>query len=139
MPNDRAFPRPWRESDSILINHIAMELRDAEPILSAIRREAQAKSAADPAPAASRPPETEVEVALHEIWTELLGVRECRADDDFFALGGRSLLAVQMFSCIQERFGIELPLDAVFNESLTIATIAARIAPSVDLQKGSGE
>ena len=110
----------------MLLNHIAAELYDATRILSAVRRDAQAESGGRAAGELRRP-ETAVETALHAIWTELLNIRDCHIDDDFFALGGRSLLAVQMFSRIQEGFGIELPLDAVFNESLTIATLAERI------------
>lgn len=133
--------RPATESEATLLTRIALELHDTEQIVAGIRREALAarQDAASPAaPAGGRSPQTEAEIALHGIWIELLNVSACSVDDDFFALGGSSLLAAQMLSRIQDRFGVDLPLDTVFADSLTLAAIAERIAQALEMHQAPG-
>jgi amino acid adenylation domain-containing protein len=48
------------------------------------------------------------------VWSELLGVDDLDADANFFELGGDSLLATQLVARLSARFGMALPLDAVF-------------------------
>jgi len=57
------------------------------------------------------PPVGEIEQALAQIWSELLGVEPVGRHDSFFELGGHSLLAVQLISRIRQRLGIELSLQ----------------------------
>lgn len=64
--------------------------------------------------------------ALARIWSDLLRQTAPGAHDDFFAVGGHSLLATQLVSRIHERFGIDLPLTAVFLHP-TLAGLAGRI------------
>jgi amino acid adenylation domain-containing protein len=59
-------------------------------------------------------PQGEVERALAEIWSQLLGVQQVGRDDDFFELGGHSLLAIRLISQIRERFDAELALATLF-------------------------
>ncbi|WP_244237085.1 non-ribosomal peptide synthetase [Corallococcus llansteffanensis] len=68
-------------------------------------------------------PATPEELALAGIWTELLGRPRIGARDDFFALGGHSLMAAQIVSRVRESLGVELPLTAVF-QSPTLAGLA---------------
>ena len=79
---------------------------------------------------------TPVEELLGDIWRELLGVREVGPGENFFDLGGHSLLATQVVSRIRERFDVELPLGALFQEP-TIAALGRRIEAA--LGKGGGE
>jgi amino acid adenylation domain-containing protein/non-ribosomal peptide synthase protein (TIGR01720 family) len=72
-------------------------------------------------------PRNETEEQLAKLWTELLGAEQVGIYDDFFALGGHSLVAMQMVSRIMATMQIELPLDALFN-SPTIAGLAENIA-----------
>ncbi|HWS55173.1 MAG TPA: amino acid adenylation domain-containing protein, partial [Pyrinomonadaceae bacterium] len=60
------------------------------------------------------PPRDEVELRLAQIWEEVLGVTRLGIRDNFFELGGHSLLAVRLMWMIQERFGRELELAALF-------------------------
>jgi hypothetical protein len=48
-------------------------------------------------------------------------------EDDFFAIGGHSLMAVQLLARVRERFQAELSLDVVFGGSFTIAALAEAI------------
>ncbi|AVP97137.1 hypothetical protein C7S18_07995 [Ahniella affigens] len=54
------------------------------------------------------------------IWADLLGVAQVAGKDDFFALGGHSLLVVQMIAQIERELGIAVPIHAVVqNPKLT--------------------
>jgi acyl carrier protein len=53
---------------------------------------------------------------VRECWCEALDVREVSPHDDFFQLGGNSLLAVTLLERIEQRLGLELPFEALFVE-----------------------
>lgn len=61
------------------------------------------------------PPQSEVEHWLAELLTNLLGVDRIGRDDNFFRLGGHSLMGAQLIAKIQERFGVELSLRKLFD------------------------
>ncbi|MDJ0756883.1 MAG: amino acid adenylation domain-containing protein [Ardenticatenaceae bacterium] len=69
-------------------------------------------------------PRTALEKRLANIWQALLNVSEISVYDDFFDLGGQSILAVQMFRQIREQLDVELDLPVLF-ETSTIASLAA--------------
>jgi acyl carrier protein len=71
-------------------------------------------------------PSTPTEESLAQIWSEVLNVERVGVNDNFFELGGHSLLATQVFSRMQDVFGIELPLRALF-EAPTVAQLAEKI------------
>lgn len=58
-------------------------------------------------------PETPVERALAEIWCRVLGVERVGADDDFFVLGGDSILSLQVLFQAREQ-GLDLSLQQLF-------------------------
>ncbi len=64
--------------------------------------------------ATGKAPRTLVEIRLASIWEEVLNIPSVRVDDDFFNIGGHSLLAVQMMSRAREAFGCDLPLNLLF-------------------------
>jgi amino acid adenylation domain-containing protein len=69
---------------------------------------------------------TETQEKLAAILSKLLGVHSVNANDNFFLLGGHSLLGAQLLAQIQETFKVELPLRAIFDHP-TIAAISAEI------------
>jgi acyl carrier protein len=71
-------------------------------------------------------PRNELERRLADLWEEALGVSPVGVDDDFFELGGNSLVAVQLASRVRDRFQIELALPAVF-EHPTVTVLAAMV------------
>jgi amino acid adenylation domain-containing protein len=86
-----------------------------------------------PAPAGGEeyvPPRTPVEEALAAIWTEVLGVERVGARDDFFALGGHSLLVMRLIAHVEDAFGLELSIRAVF-AAPTLGAMAAEIEQRV--------
>lgn len=68
----------------------------------------------------------ETEIQLIEIWKELLGVEKVGVNDDFFHIGGDSLLAIRMISAIRKQLGVEVSIS-VFFELLTIEEVARYI------------
>ncbi|HLK39138.1 MAG TPA: amino acid adenylation domain-containing protein [Polyangiaceae bacterium] len=63
------------------------------------------------------------------VMAELLGVEDFSADDDFFGLGGDSLLATQLVSRIRERLGMDVSLHTVF-DARSPSRLAARLEQS---------
>jgi acyl carrier protein len=59
-------------------------------------------------------PRTPIEIALAEIWAQVLRAEKIGARDNFFDLGGHSLIAMQMISRAREAFHLELPLRPFF-------------------------
>jgi acyl-CoA synthetase (AMP-forming)/AMP-acid ligase II/acyl carrier protein len=68
-------------------------------------------------------PRTPLEKELAGIWTSILQIEEVSIDDDFFALGGDSLLAVHVLSRIRDVMHLEVEVSRFF-EAPTIAEIA---------------
>ncbi len=71
-------------------------------------------------------PHDTLEWMLVDVWKELLGRKHVGIHDDFFALGGYSLVATRLFALIEERTGKRLPLSVLFQHP-TIAELAAVI------------
>jgi acyl carrier protein len=68
-------------------------------------------------------PEGELEVKLAAIYEELLGTKNVGARDNFFGIGGHSLLAMRAIAAIKNTFGVELPVKTFF-ELVTIERVA---------------
>lgn len=71
-------------------------------------------------------PRTSLEKQLVAIWSDILHVQQISIDDNFFDLGGHSLLIVQLFARIRAAFQIDLPLQTLF-ETPTVETLAAKL------------
>jgi amino acid adenylation domain-containing protein/natural product biosynthesis luciferase-like monooxygenase protein len=72
------------------------------------------------------PPRTPVETAVAEIWAQVLQRGRIGLQDDFFLLGGHSLMATQVISRVRSTYGLELPLRVLF-EAPTLMGFAQRI------------
>lgn len=71
-------------------------------------------------------PRNQTETRLAEIWQEVLEVDQVGIHDDFFELGGDSLLAIRIISAIRKKLKVELPINCVF-EYPTIAGTSAHL------------
>ncbi|MBC77777.1 MAG: hypothetical protein CME64_17360 [Halobacteriovoraceae bacterium] len=69
---------------------------------------------------------------VQKIWMETLKVDECNLDDNFFDVGGHSLLAVDLFREIEAKLNVNLPLAILMNDS-TLGGLIRAIDPSADL------
>jgi acyl transferase domain-containing protein len=88
-------------------------------------------------------PGNDDERKIVEVWQHFLGVEPVGIHDKFFELGGHSLLAIQLIARLCEVFGVEIPVQSIF-EAPTVALLAKIIereraaAPPADLSTGSG-
>lgn len=114
-----------RDSASERYQRIALELSTAKGIVAAVRkRRLEASSRTLAAPPA--PPRTDEEARMLALWQELLSLEGIGVEDDYFALGGTSLLAVKLSIGIEERFGVRLPLTAIV-EAPTVRLLVRRL------------
>ncbi|WP_346843014.1 amino acid adenylation domain-containing protein, partial [Rhodococcus sp. IC4_135] len=72
-----------------------------------------------------REPRTEIERIVADVFADVLGVERVGIDDDFFELGGNSLVATQLVTRVGSALGVQLGVRELF-ESTTVATLAAR-------------
>jgi FkbH-like protein len=123
-----AAPEPAPASDrvarpAVRYAAIARELDSAGRVLEAMRKRARV-AAATPA---GVPPRTALESRLAAIWSRLLHVEAVGVEDDFFDLGGHSLVAVELLSEVRREFGVEFSLQLVYSGSFTVAELARAI------------
>ncbi len=71
-------------------------------------------------------PRTDAERVVAAIWAEMLGQARVGVHDNFFGLGGHSLVAVRLISRVRAACGVELPLRALF-EGPTVEGMAQRV------------
>jgi acyl transferase domain-containing protein/thioesterase domain-containing protein len=71
-------------------------------------------------------PLQDVESDLTSMWRDVLDLEEVARNQDFFDLGGDSLVAVRLFERIRSRFGVQLPLATLF-QARTIASLGRLI------------
>jgi thioesterase domain-containing protein len=109
------------------LERIATELFSPEQVLETLRgrsRHRRSRSELD------RPfvaPRTEIEEVLTQLWASLLRFEPVGIQDDFFELGGTSLLAVDLFVQIDRQLGQRLPFTALI-EAPTIELLARFVA-----------
>ncbi|MEU8587398.1 non-ribosomal peptide synthase/polyketide synthase [Streptomyces sp. NPDC048664] len=85
------------------------------------------------APAAGstgRPPGTETERALAAIWCEVLGIPEVGADDNYFTLGGDSILGIQIVSAARRAGLVLTPRHLFTHQTLAELALAAEELPA---------
>jgi hypothetical protein len=75
---------------------------------------------------AAAEPRTPLEAQLVQLWGELLKTPTVGVYDDFFAIGGHSLLAAQILTRIQQEFQVQISLRQLF-EAPTVAGLASQI------------
>ncbi len=68
------------------------------------------------------------------MWEELLGVQAIGIQQNYFDLGGNSLLAVRLFARIHKEFGVNLPLATLFE-----AQTVEQLAHVLDNKKDTGD
>ncbi|HKM65451.1 MAG TPA: amino acid adenylation domain-containing protein, partial [Acidisphaera sp.] len=70
------------------------------------------------------PRRTATEEILLALWSQLLGVEQIGINDNFFDLGGQSILAMQMLGRIKDAFRVDVPIAALF-DAPTLGALAA--------------
>ncbi|MGW4890955.1 amino acid adenylation domain-containing protein [Kitasatospora sp. NPDC004240] len=107
----------------------AVVLLDALPLTANGKLDTAALPDPDPATAAGHEylaPRTDAETLVAELWQEVLGLDKVGALDDFFDLGGDSLLVTRVAARIRATVGLDITIREVF-ESPTVAALAALV------------
>lgn len=81
-------------------------------------------------------PETHSQKTLLSIWKEILNLENLGINDDFFAVGGHSLIATQMITSVRKEFGVNLELREIF-EFTTVKLLAERIDEITGISGGN--
>lgn len=118
-----------------------LECVAAEPdVPLADLRSPQARNPSRPAAAPELLPITvaanETERSLAEIWQRTLGLKTLGRKQNYFELGGNSLVAVRLFAEIEDRFKVRLPLSTLF-EAQTIEQLARVLQQKAQLSAWS--
>ncbi|MCC5658371.1 amino acid adenylation domain-containing protein [Nostoc sp. XA010] len=79
-------------------------------------------------------PSTPVEEMLAGIWAQVLGLEKIGVNDNFFDLGGHSLIATRVMSQIRQVFEVEIPLRRLF-ELPTVSELAKEIQTAINADK----
>ncbi|MFJ3793954.1 amino acid adenylation domain-containing protein [Kitasatospora sp. NPDC090091] len=106
----------------------AFVLLDALPLTPSGKLDRKALPAPDRPELATpyRAPESGLQERLAAVWASLFSLERIGADDDFFALGGQSLLAVRLIARLREELGADVSLRDLF-EGPTVAGLAAAL------------
>ncbi|MEU4580080.1 amino acid adenylation domain-containing protein [Nonomuraea sp. NPDC023979] len=96
------------------------------------------RAALPPPGPAGEPPATATESALAEVWRRVLGVADVRRSDNFFEVGGHSLLAGRVVAEIRRALGADVPLRTVL-ETADLAELAATVDRDAAGQAGAGQ
>jgi len=126
---DHATPTQHATSNSqpakfSLCRQIALEFNDPAKIHARIESKAVIRHGNQ---ASYIPPRSELESQLCEIWQRHLHIDRVGITDNFFEIGGHSLLAVRLFAEINRVTGKKLPLVTIF-QSPTIEQLALHLA-----------
>ena len=81
-------------------------------------------------------PNSTIETELLQIWERVLQLDGLGVEDDFFALGGTSLLSVELFAEVERRFGVKLRLTAIL-DAPTVRMLA-RLLENSAIRERSG-
>jgi len=83
-------------------------------------------------------PRNQTEQAMAKIWQQALGIEQIGIEDDFFELGGDSLISLQILSLVRNAFQIELPINWLFENS-TIEQLSTYLEASNDINLSLAE
>ncbi|MEQ1568117.1 MAG: phosphopantetheine-binding protein, partial [Myxococcota bacterium] len=74
-----------------------------------------------------------VEARLEALWRELLGVDSVGPHDNFFDLGGSSLIGIRLVGRIRSELGVELSEVDLF-EAPTLASLTSRVRGTAEVE-----
>jgi amino acid adenylation domain-containing protein len=137
MPADDGLENELREAlgrklPAYMVPNLFVRLREMplNPNGKIDRDALPAPSVAERKPDPTAVPMTAAESIVARLFAELLKVENVGRDDNFFRLGGHSLMATQMIANISEAFNVRFPAIDFFARP-TVAGIAARVETSL--------
>ncbi|MCH9647871.1 MAG: amino acid adenylation domain-containing protein [Deltaproteobacteria bacterium] len=127
-------PAPSRELRRFLLQQLPATMvpdrflpREALPLTTTGKVDRRAlltlEGSSEAAKTSYKAPRSPFELQLVAIWERLLAVERIGIEDDFFELGGNSLIALRLITELRLRLAWELPLEEIFHRS-TVADLA---------------
>jgi acyl carrier protein len=101
---------------------IATDLRTPAQILDQIRARTRRVAVTN-----GDAPRTALERDLSTLWCELLNTSAVGIHENFFEIGGHSLLAVQLLSRVRQLYSVDLSLEVVYSGEFTVAELAKAV------------
>ncbi|MFU8872797.1 amino acid adenylation domain-containing protein [Micromonospora sp. SL4-19] len=134
VPRTGGDPADWRaylaERLPDYLVPAAFVVVDALPLTPSGKVDRRALPAPDPAALPSGTsyvaPDSALTTVIVEVWSDVLGMPKVGLDDDFFALGGHSLVATRVTARLREALDVEVPLALLFDHS-TVGGLAAAL------------
>ncbi|MBW4477615.1 MAG: acyltransferase domain-containing protein [Tolypothrix brevis GSE-NOS-MK-07-07A] len=131
-----------REASQIILSTVDINARKNHTISLDSLANSQSNNQLDSSSRYSRPslsnsyaaPTNELEKQITEIWQEILGIMEVGIYDNFYELGGDSLIATQLVSRLRGKFPVDLPLRDLLLEAM-IPIKQAEIVEQLLLEK----
>jgi len=114
---------------NIVLDHLARGTAPAPPSASRESTPLPAQHRRPPLQTPYVAPRNEIERTITELWQQALGFETIGVHDDFFDLGGDSILSLRLLIRLRETFELELPLNSLF-EKPTVAELAALVLRS---------
>ena len=130
--NKNQVVRKVQDAQSDRYNAIALDLQNGQAIEAAVGEHARGASRQQ---APYEAPVGEVACQLAEMWQKLLGCEKVGANDDFFLLGGHSLLGIRLLSDIRTTFAVSVTVADLFGH-LQLAKLATLIESKPKLAQG---
>ncbi|SFM26657.1 non-ribosomal peptide synthetase [Rugamonas rubra] len=129
---DAMLPSLFQRLDALPLTVNGKVDRRALPTPSTMAQGTSRNTAHNAPLRAATPPASDTERAMLAIWSELLARQDLGVDDEFFRVGGDSLLTLPLVFRLGQAFGVEVPLSAVF----AAPTVAALARVVDDLRAG---
>lgn len=77
----------------------------------------------------SQSPQSQIDQIITQVWQEMLGIDKIGMHDNFFDLGGDSLVAIQLIAKLNKKLNVKLSLNSLLNAA-TIEGLAELVSPS---------
>lgn len=68
-----------------------------------------------------------IELFVRDVWSDILKIEDVKPDDNFVNIGGDSISAALCLMRIRARFDVDLPIEALLSETMTLEQLARAI------------
>jgi FkbH-like protein len=128
-PTDADSDIAVRQATLQLYQQIPTELSNAHAIAQLVDAHSRRRRQADPSNREFTAPRTEAEKTMSRIWSEVLNIDRVGIHDNYFELGGTSLLAVRLVLDIEKAFGTQLQIAALLKAPTVEQLVEALQSP----------
>ena len=111
--------------EALLTHHAGFSHSDHVDVLEAVMRPGPGARGRHGPQAPYQAPRTALEQAAADVWASVLGVPDIGMHDDFFALGGDSLIALRLLARLREDAGVHRTITDLFRAPTLAGLLSA--------------